>query len=286
MEKISSAQLQWAQYPGQRDSTIRYKSLFKGTPQTPDNFELSIVAIGEGGNYSPRHRHNFEQFRYPLNGPFNQSPGQDIPKGNLGYLAEGTYYGPFELPAGLEFLILQCGGPNGCGYMSHDELMAGTQALKATGEFTKGVYRRFEKGGIGDRLNQDAYEAVWEHVNGKRISYARARYREAITIDPEAFPWVPVAAEPGVQCREFGPFNECGTAACFVRIERGATYVLRADRGRRLAVVLHGEVNHGGQGWDVHSGFHLQPGESALLAGASTQHATLLVLQLAQQDAS
>ena len=280
METISSNHLTWVPYPGQRASTTRYKALFKGTPKSRDNFELAMIRIGEGGSFSPRHRHNFEQVRLPLNGAFNQSPKQDIPKDFIGYIAEGTPYGPQALEAGIEFLLLQCGGPSGFGYMSHDELMQGTGELKEQGEFSGGVFRRTEKGGQAERVNQDAYEAVWEHVNGKRIEYAKPRYREPITIDPQAFSWQEVDNAPGIQQRHFGTFNELGTAASQVRLEAHSPYVCKADAGRKLVVVMEGDVSLSGQQFSAWSGFNLSPGESGTLCGASDQPAVLLVLQL------
>lgn len=280
MEAISSQTLTWEPYPGQRASTTSYKALFKGTPKSRDNFELSIIRIGEGGSFSPRHRHNFEQVRLPLNGAFNQSPKQDIPKDHIGYIAEGTPYGPQDLAAGIEFLLLQCGGPSGSGYMSHDELMQGTSVLKVQGEFSEGVFRKSEKASQVDRVNQDAYEAVWEHVNGKRIEYVEPRYREPITIDPQAFPWQDSEGMPGVQQRHFGTFNELGTAASQVRVEANASYVCKADAGRKLVVVMEGLVSQSGQEFSAWSGFNLSPGESANIGGAGDMPAVLLVLQL------
>jgi len=282
MQTVSAEQLNWAAYPGQRSTTLQYKSLFVGTSQTPDNFELYIVRIGETGSFSPRHRHNFEQFRLPFNGPLNQSPKQDIPKDHLGYIAEGTAYGPQDLPPGLEFLILQAGGPSGAGYLSQDELMKGATELKAVGEFSGGVYRRNEKGGIGDRINQDGYEAVWEHVRGRRIEYVRARYQEPITIDPEAFAWDAVPGASGVEQKQFGLFNERGTAAFQTRLAKNARHVCTADRGRKLLVVLKGAVTQEGTSYGPFSGFNLSPGESVALAGASEDPTVILTLQLAQ----
>lgn len=279
MEVSSASRQSWVPYPGQRAATTKYRSIFKGRQRALDNFELSLIRIGEEGSYSPRHRHNFEQFRLPLTMEFNQSPNRDIPKGHLGYIPEGVAYGPQDLKPGLEFLILQCGGPSRSGYMSHEELMEGTAALKQVGEFSDGVFRRVKKGGQSVRLNQDAYEAVWEYVNGKRIEYPEPRFLEPVTIDPAAFTPRPVPQMPGVQQRHLGTFNEYGTAAWYVHVGVSCKYSCTADHGRKLIAVLEGAVDHEGTRYDTWSGFNLGADESVALTSADGP-AVLLVLQL------
>jgi hypothetical protein len=65
--------------------------------------------MGSEGNFSPRHRHNFEQLRWAFDQPVNYSPKLDLPPGQLGYFPEGAYYGPFTLPPGTQWLIVQLG---------------------------------------------------------------------------------------------------------------------------------------------------------------------------------
>jgi hypothetical protein len=281
MQTIAAEELDWQAYPGQRASTTQYAAMFRGTPKSPENFELSIIRMGEGGVWSPRHRHTFDQFRLPYNGAYNQSPDQDIPQGQVGFIAEGAWYGPQELPAGLEFLLLQFGGASGTGYMSHHELMEGTNELKQVGEFVRGVFRRHVVDGKPrERLNQDAYEAVWEHVNGKPIEYAVPRYREPITINPEAFSWMPVAGAPGGSTRTLGVFNERGTGASQVRLAQKATFTFKGDRSRRLIVVLSGSVDHMGKHYSPRSAFNLAPDETVGIRGCDGEDATLFVMQL------
>jgi hypothetical protein len=281
MQAIAAEDLKFQPYPGQRANTSQYMAMFQGKERTPENFELSIVRMGEGGTWSPRHRHTFDQFRLPFNGPYNQSPGADIPQGRISFVPEGAWYGPQDLPAGLEFLILQFGGASGTGYMSHNELMAGTNELKKTGEFVRGVYKRHAMNGQPpERLNQDAYEAVWEHVNGKRIAYAEPRYRDAIVIDQEAFAWAPVAGSPGVSTRLLGVFNERGTSGSQLRLAPKATYTFAPERHRRLMVVLGGTVEHAGKRYAPRSAFNLAPDESAEMRGTQGGDAVLFVMQL------
>src|SRR5271165_4603582 len=57
------------------------------------NLRWGFDQIGDGF-YSPRHRHNFDQFRYVVYGETNISKGRDLHQGEIGYFPEGTYYGP------------------------------------------------------------------------------------------------------------------------------------------------------------------------------------------------
>jgi hypothetical protein len=285
MKAIAAEDLRFQPYPGQRANTTQYAPMFQGKEGTPDNFELSTVRIGEGGSWSPRHRHQFDQFRLPYTGDYNQSPDQIIPQGKIGFIYEGAWYGPQPLPEGLEFLILQFGAASGTGYMSHNQLMAGTNELKQFGVFDRGVFRRHAVDGKAPaRLNQDSYEAVWEHVNGKPIQYATARYREPITIDPDAFPWQPVAGSPGVSTRLFGVFNERGTSGSQVRVAPDAVCTFKPERNRRLLVVVSGVVVHEGKRYAPRSAFDLAPDESAQVRGTEGGDAVLFVMQLPRFD--
>jgi hypothetical protein len=48
-----------------RGGTFHYRNLMEGTPGTIDNFQLSM-GRNDKDFVSPRHRHNFEQFRFPV----------------------------------------------------------------------------------------------------------------------------------------------------------------------------------------------------------------------------
>src|SRR5437660_12827023 len=50
-----------------RGGTFHGRIMAEGEPGTLDNFQLSFAQMGGDFN-SPRHRHNFEQIRYQLEG--------------------------------------------------------------------------------------------------------------------------------------------------------------------------------------------------------------------------
>ena len=75
-----------------RGGTFHSRTTAAGVPGTVGNFKFSISELGT--DYSgPRHRHNFDQYRYMLAG--DSDYGQDGPlrAGMLGYYPEGVPYG-------------------------------------------------------------------------------------------------------------------------------------------------------------------------------------------------
>ena len=78
---------------GQRPGTFRSRHLAEGEPGTPGNFSL-VMGTNTDGRTSPRHRHNFEQIRYQLEGSEDYDRDGKLEKGMVGYYPEGTYYGP------------------------------------------------------------------------------------------------------------------------------------------------------------------------------------------------
>src|SRR5258707_4751281 len=117
MQTIRAADVEWGTVSGHRSGGIDFKRLLQGTPKTPDNFELSIVRTA-GDYFTPRHRHNFDQVRYCIEGTMNYAPGHDLKAGTAGYFPEGTYYGPQCDVSQSQVLLLQLGGSAGYRVMS------------------------------------------------------------------------------------------------------------------------------------------------------------------------
>src|SRR5581483_8808394 len=75
-----------------------YKRLFQGTHGEPGNFEM-VISFGDGTgsiSHMPRHRHDFDQLRYVLDGTPEWSPGHVTPPGTVAYFPAGTHYGPYD----------------------------------------------------------------------------------------------------------------------------------------------------------------------------------------------
>src|SRR5215467_10416020 len=222
-----------------RQGMFRHRTLATGEPGTAGNFILEMVRTTDDF-FSPRHRHNFDQFRYQLEGEFDFDRNGKMTPGVIGYFPEGTPYGPQSSSVSSLTLVLQFGGASGNGYMTQEQMEAGTAELKKHGTFEKGVFRRNE--GEEGKRNIDGYQAVWEHVNRRPMKYPPQRYQDPILMNPGHFEWVPVEGSPGVCERLMGVFTERKCEARFLRLAPAARIFAP---GRKVYFVLTGEGHIG-----------------------------------------
>ena len=245
-----------------RGGVFRFYDVARGREGAPNNFFLSLSVLG-GDFVSPRHRHNFDQVRFQLEGEFDFAADGRMRPGSVAYFPEGTRYGPQKALSEKSLtLVLQFGGASGNGYMSEDQFQRGLDELKSKGSFKDGVFTREKP--EGGRVNQDAYEAVWEHVNGRELQYPPERYSRAIFMEPEHFAWV-------ANTKLLGIFNECGTKLALHRIDAGARLALEDNA---LYFVCSGR----GDGWQRWSTIHVDTGERAELR--ATERAEVLQMGL------
>lgn len=122
-----------------REGRFEFYPLLDGEPGTVGNFALRLSRT-YGDFFSPRHRHNFDQIRFQLEGRFDFNRDGRMAPGTIAYFPEGTYYGPQTSSQDSLVLVLQFGGASGSGYMSEEEYNAGIAELKRRGEFRKGAY--------------------------------------------------------------------------------------------------------------------------------------------------
>jgi hypothetical protein len=189
---------------------------------------------------TPRHRHNFEQVRVMLDGSFGFGPGQVQHEGSVGYFCEGTYY--TQAAEGRSTtLLLQVGGPSGQGFMSRAQLRRGIETLASRGQFADGVYTWSEQ---GKKHNQDSYEAVWEHIHGKRVTYPKPQYQAPVLMDPERFLWRTLG--DGASARELGSFNGFGLRLGQLRLEPEAVHAVDASVQAQLLFCLEGSGSANG----------------------------------------
>src|SRR5690348_7224657 len=250
MKIVHADEVEWKRGLQHRGGTFHYRHLLNGTPGTPGNFQFNIGQL-EGDFSSPRHRHNFDQFRFQLEGTMNFDRNGKMGAGSFGYFPEGAPYGPQSSDGRSSTAVLQFGGASGSGYLSREEVAAGTAELKKYGTFEAGIFRRNDD--VEGRRATDGYQAIWEHAHGERMEYPKPRYRDPIMVDPANYEWLPFAGQAGVTRRSLGTFTERQCAAELVRLERDATY-------REL------------------SAFHLEDGERAELVARDDTEILRLVL--------
>lgn len=244
-----------------RPGGIFFHYLLTGNDDAKDNFVLALVETTDDYN-TPRHRHNFEQVRFMLDGSFEYEPGQVQEEGSVGYFCEGVHYTQKGMGHSVA-LILQLGGASGHGYMSHRTLRQASAELAKTGVFNDGTY--VWKDEKGQEHSKDGYEATWEYVRGKPVEYPAARYERPIVFMPENFSYLPARDAAGVEIKELGRFNERGLEIKQIRMRAGANYRIGSEERSYLVYVQRGEGSANDEKWGAESAFQAEKGEQVVI---------------------
>jgi hypothetical protein len=257
MKLVHYDDVEWKRGLQYRGGMFHFRHLLNGRSGTVGNFQFNI-GRQQGDFASPRHRHNFDQFRFQLEGTMDFDRNGKMVPGMLGYFPEGAAYGPQTSEGSSITAVLQFGSASGSGYLSREEVATGTEELKQFGSFEGGIFRR--KDDAEGRRQTDGYQAIWEHINGRRMEYPKPRYRDPIMVDPAHYEWLPVAGMPGVTEKPLGTFTERQCGAVLVKLVRGATY---GAAGRSVYLVQSGSGIAGDGSYRQMSGFHVEDGEEA-----------------------
>jgi hypothetical protein len=226
-----------------------------------------------GGGFSPRHHHNFDQIRFTVTGNVVYGRKSYGP-GTCGYFPESVFYGATKFDdTTARDVVLQFPGPSAAPFFSTDESRRGTAELQAQGV-------RFENGAAHypDGHNQDGFEAVWEHLAGRKIEYAPARYDDPVRVMSQSFPWLSTGA-PGVTSKHLGYFNEGGPNVHLVHLEPGARTAKGALDCAQIRFVVDGELEYAGTTCPSVSCLYYPPGAS-YEGLESRSGATVLVIQM------
>lgn len=234
------------------DSTI-----LDADPSRVDNFYAGISILGEGELITPRHRHNFDQWRFVIKGEADFGDGI-LSEGMLGYFPEGAYYGP-QSDKDVTVVVVQFGSASGSGYIERRLAKAAHTEMKAhnTGYFEDGTYYR--NPGIEGPPSQDGNEAIFEYVTKRPVVYPEPQYTRAILINPKGFPWRPRADAAGAYERFLGTFSSCRFGASTYKLDPGATLEVS---GRAVYVVLSGQGTVEDRTYGTWTAMYLEAGES------------------------
>ena len=244
-----------------RAGGIGFISLLQGETGAIDNFDFSI-SITTDDFFTPKHHHNFDQLRYILEGEFSFDRGRVQRTGQVSYFGEGTYYEQKGIGR-TETLLLQSAGASGSGYMSFEQLYSTASKLTEKGEFDDGVYSWLDE--QGKKHNVDGYQAVWEEVNGRKISYPKPRYDGPIILNPDNFAWLPVAGSPGVAMRDLGRFHERGLTVAQLKLDAGTRLPVSGRPARTLLFVEQGEGTVNDQAILRHSAVRIERTETVVV---------------------
>lgn len=207
-----------------------------------------------GANVDPRHRHNYDQIRFILDGEVTYGTKNYKP-GTLAYFPESVHYGPKHAArVGARVLTFQSPGPSGIPLFTLEEDHKATQELRALGvQFIKGIAH------FPDGKKQDGFEALWEHMAGHKIEYPPARYNEPIFLYTLNFNWQS-AKRPGVSVKHLAYLNECGPNISLLHLEPGASTERGALGCFHVRWVIEGEVEFEGQNCPASSFLYYPPG--------------------------
>jgi len=224
-----------------RGAEREFKTLLTGDEGALDNFRLYFVRQ-KGEVDVPRHKHNFDQIRMCLEGGRqNYGAGKWIAPGEIAYFPEGTPYGPEQSDTERLSITLQFGGASGSGFVGSARLQQAKDEMKEFGTFEKGIFKRIGQLPPSEKRNQDAYEAIWEHINKRKLEYPMPRYGEPILMKPANFEWETSDEQPGVARKQLCVFSERHLQFAIVKLEPGASVLQRSRGGIQVGFVLQGE---------------------------------------------
>jgi hypothetical protein len=243
---------------GVRTGKVGKQILLVGETDSPGSYKFGL--FHQYGDFeSPRHRHNFCQFRVQLEGVCNYASDGKLTPGTVGYFPEGAYYGPQGLDIGDTYTAtLQFGGPSGQGLLTLKQLADAKKELSKIGVFEGGVFRRNE--GVPGKKSVDGFEAIWEQVAGRKLVYPEAQYTAPVLMHMENYFWLPLDGAPGVSIKAMGVFTDCDVPCNAYRLEPGAEFVAEG-RGVFLVLSGHGELE--GETFRKYTSMYLNTGETA-----------------------
>jgi hypothetical protein len=255
------------------------KTLLEGAEDTPGNYRMNFGSAEEGWDV-PRHRHNFDQMRFPISGEFEYLPGKILPAGWVGYFPEGVWYGPQTRRTGLLMLLLQFGGASGGGYLSKRQRRGAMDALEQKGHFEKGTLQYIDREG----RSVDEYQAFWNEIRGTEFVYPAPRYNDLVLMNPESFAWIPQSGAAGIAYKWLGTFTERKTRVAFVRAHSGATLTINPGPSTRLLFMSKGSASHDGRDYAKYTAFSIEPTDAAV-AMKAVEDAEFFYIELPELEA-
>ncbi|OOP63079.1 hypothetical protein BMF89_07685 [Arthrobacter sp. SRS-W-1-2016] len=241
-----------------REGVLDQKHLLVGEDGSPNNYDLNMGVTGSGGWGTPRHRHNFDQIRYVIQGRLPYTEKDVLEEGWVGYFPESVHYGPQARAEGLRTMVLQSGGASGAGYLSVAQREATNAELAKTGEFKKGFYHYTDENGEAQTV--DGSQAIFERATGGKLEFATPRYTDVIAMNPEAFEWLP-EGDPGVSEKWLGSFTERNLRIGFLRLDAGAVYQAGQHPSIEILFQTKGKVSAGDEKYGPETGYEFLANE-------------------------
>ncbi|MCD4850616.1 hypothetical protein LN996_07320 [Arthrobacter sp. AK01] len=241
-----------------REGTLDQKHLLFGEDGSPNNYDLNMGLTGSGGWGTPRHRHNFDQIRYVIEGRLPYTETEVLEQGWVGYFPESVHYGPQARAEGLRTMVLQSGGASGAGYLSVAQREATNAELAKSGEFKKGKYHFTDENGVAQEV--DGSQAIFEAATGGKLEFATPRYTDVIAMNPDAYDWLP-QGEPGVSEKWLGSFTERNLRIGFLRLDAGAVYQAGQHPSIEILFQINGKISANNEKYGPETGYEFLANE-------------------------
>jgi hypothetical protein len=249
-------------------------TLLEGKPGSPHNFRFAWMKYNAPFRV-PQHRHNFEQVRLTLAGMQRFGRVGRCGPGDVGYFPEGTPYGPQSIDPGSIAINIGFGGPSGAGFVSDAEAAEARAKMSIFGEFTQGMFVPLN----GDKP-KPGYNALWEFVRGKKLTYPKGRYSTPIVMRASNVPWI--ETQTGVARKVLGTFSECGIDMGYLRLAAGAATTVE---GPSLSFVFSGDGHCGAQSYMAETAIEITEGETQELDARTASQLFVMRLPTAPQAA-
>jgi hypothetical protein len=267
-----------------RGGDREFKTLLVGDENSPDNYRL-VLARQTGKVIAPRHKHNFDQIRMCLSGDGqNYGPDRWIRPGEVVYFPEGVPYGPEDSDCQRLGITLQFGGASGNGFLSSRLTKQGMEELKRFGTFEKGVFYRGGDAASGQRRSQDSFEAVWEHINQRKLEYPKPRYDEPIMMRPQNFEWQGTE-QRDLFVKPLGCFTERRVEISLLKLSPRSRAGIASRRGKQVAFVINGAGRANAYDLRRYSAFSLDLHEDAELDSENGMEVLLIGLPIFASEA-
>ena len=240
-----------------------------GGDQVSYDVRIELFGEGESAYTSIRHRHDFEQLRFAVQGEMDLGFTK-LAEGEVGYFPANAYYGP-QSCADAIILIAQWGDR----LITKEDSDRAVAELSSVGQFTDGIYRSVDSS--GKPFNKDPLNAIWEQVFKRPYVPQHPRYKQPVVMSPESFGW---SAQDGpVRSRRLGTFSENLLAIEIVEwVEDGTFHNKVADHDERptLMFTTAGSFSVDESPFGPRTGLWADPGESIKL-NATAGSALLMV---------
>lgn len=271
MEVIATAEIPWEPTPvNTRGGKVSRKYLREAELLPGVGFYARLVRYheGEGVFTAPRHKHNYDQIRFTIEGTQDFGQGQVCHTNWPSYFPEGAPYGPERID-GADVIVIQWGDT----WVDKETTEAAVAEMNKVGEFKDGIYTRIDE--LGTHKRTDSIQAIWEYHHQRPLVIPKPKYPQPILMDPEAFDWVPLTNKIAV--KRMGSFTEQDVNISMVQWEADAELELGPER-THLVFSLAGMITVDGEDYPAHTAVWSDYGDTDTFSGKQGAEAVIFGL--------